>query len=997
MSRVLLPVILAFLGSCPLLAGPTNPILYVTQIPIPDEINSRTASQVRMSSISPMQNPLGDTLESGRGGALMLRMPDGSIRNLTLEAGFGTANATGNVSNFQGANSIAVQRPFVNWDGTRAVFSMVVGAPANASDTTTFYWQLYEVTNLAQVVTGAPATIVKVPGQPANYNNLHACYGTDGRIIFSSDRPRGGLTQLYPQRDEYLLHPINTGLWSIDPTAPGGDLKHLIHAPSGCYRPFVDSSGRLIFLQWDHLSRDPEAVTDKPPIAANGDTWPQTNNGTGNFASEAANAAFTTGTNDNYPEPRNFDHTSLLGTNLNGNSFNLFFPWQANEDGSGHEIIIHAGRHDFLTNFLPSFTDDTNLVTFNATSRLHPNFVDQLLHISESPVSHGTFYSVDGPDFGTHGAGQIVTFNAPAGGNADSLGITYVTPEHGIVPNSPPVTLANIYRTPELLSNGALVASHTQANQADHNTGTPTSPASLYNFRLVSLSIQGGTMLPDAPALTNNGSVDGSTAVNLSYFANGQLVTYSGSVKLWELDPTEIVARTKPSTVTSSVAGLEQQVFNEEGVDIPTFKNYLRTRNQALVVNRNSTMRDRADRQQPFNLKVAWSATQTIGAAGKIYDIGWLQVMQADGLRGLTMGGANPIPGRRILPVPLHDTISENPPAAGAPSGAVKLGDDGSFAVVLPANRAVTWNLLDGPGTKSQVKERYWVSFAPGEIRTCAVCHGINTKNQANVDGLPQNKSQALRSLLQFWKGNNPPGSMQHSSSTIVSRKDSGSATLSVTRTGGSVGPVSVNYATANGTAVAGTDYAATSGTLTWLDGDTTAKTITIPLLNNPTIAASKNFTVALSGAINGSIGATATATLTLQEPPFQAWLFLNFGANANVPAIAGDAADPDGDGLANLLEYALNGNPTAASSTPLPMVATEIVGGTKFLTITYTHDVTRTDVSYHSQVSNDLSAGVWNDVSDAPIGQTGNLETRKASVPFTGAKEFLHVKVSRP
>jgi hypothetical protein len=500
MRRILIPGIVALLGCYSLLAGnPTNPILYVTQIPLPDEINSRTVSQVRMSSVSPMQNPLGDTLVAGRGGALMLRMPDSSIRNLTLEAGFGTANASGDVSNFQGASSIAVQRPFVNWDGTRAVFSMVVGAPANANDTTTFFWQLYEVTNLAQVVTGAPATVVKVPAQPATYNNLHACYGTDGRIIFSSDRPRGGLTQLYPQRDEYLLHPINSGLWSIDPTAPGGDLKHLIHGPSGCFRPFVDSFGRLIFLQWDHLSRDPEAVTDKPPISANGDTWVQTNNGTGNFSSEAANATFTIGTNDNYPEPRNFDHTSLLGTNLTGNAFNQFFPWQANEDGSGHEIIIHAGRHEFLRAFSRSFTDDANLVDFNATNPPGRNFVDQLLHISESPVSHGVFYSVDGPDFATHGAGQILSFNAPSGGNADLTTITYVTPKPPVLPTAPNSPLANpvdIYRTPESLSDGNLVASHTQANQTDHNTGTSTSPVSLYNFRLKSLKSQSEQWFP---------------------------------------------------------------------------------------------------------------------------------------------------------------------------------------------------------------------------------------------------------------------------------------------------------------------------------------------------------------------------------------------------------------------------------------------------------------------------------------------------------------------
>src|SRR5205823_3281156 len=127
---------------------------------------------------------------------------------------------------------------------------------------------------------------------------------------------------------------------------------------------------------------------------------------------------------------------------------------------------------------------------------------------------------------------------------------------------------------------------------------------------------------------------------------------------------------------------------------------------------------------------VSWSATQTLSssylAGQKVYDIGWLQVLQADALRGFTMGGATPVAGRRVLAMPLHDTYAANPPTAGAPAGAVKLGNDGSFAVIVPANRAVTWDLLDGTGTVSQIKERYWVNFAPGEIRTCAVCHGIN-------------------------------------------------------------------------------------------------------------------------------------------------------------------------------------------------------------------------------------------------------------------------------
>src|SRR5262249_19665174 len=90
-----------------------------------------------------------------------------------------------------------------------------------------------------------------------------------------------------------------------------------------------------------------------------------------------------------------------------------------------------------------------------------------------------------------------------------------------------------------------------------------------------------------------------------------------------------------------------------------------------------------------------------------------------------------------------------------APPGAVKLGDDGSFAAFVPARRALTWHLL-GTNASSVVKERYWVTFAPGEIRTCKNCHGINTIDQAG-HGPPANKPQALRDLLRYWKAQTTP------------------------------------------------------------------------------------------------------------------------------------------------------------------------------------------------------------------------------------------------
>ncbi|MEP6664694.1 MAG: hypothetical protein ABJC04_13640, partial [Verrucomicrobiota bacterium] len=164
-----------------------------------------------------------------------------------------------------------------------------------------------------------------------------------------------------------------------------------------------------------------------------------------------------------------------------------------------------------------------------------------------------------------------------------------------------------------------------------------------------------------------------------------------------------------------------------------------------------------ADKQQPYNLKVAWptSTTKTTNTSGKIYDIGYLQLLQADQIRGLTYGGGTPIPGRRVLAQPLHDPVADNLPTTNAPVGSIKIGDDGSVAAFIPARRAMTWHLTDTNGA-SVVKERYWVTFQPGEIRTCTSCHGLNSKDQANQN-FPTNPPMALRDLLRYWKTENIP------------------------------------------------------------------------------------------------------------------------------------------------------------------------------------------------------------------------------------------------
>jgi hypothetical protein len=96
-------------------------------------------------------------------------------------------------------------------------------------------------------------------------------------------------------------------------------------------------------------------------------------------------------------------------------------------------------------------------------------------------------------------------------------------------------------------------------------------------------------------------------------------------------------------------------------------------------------------------------------------------------------------------------------------------------------------------------------------------------------------------------------GSLSLSASSYAVAQNAGSMTVTVDRTGGSSGAINVEYATANGTAVAGTDYTAASGTLQWTDGDTASKTFSVPVSNATPFAGSKSFTIALSGPGGGA------------------------------------------------------------------------------------------------------------------------------------------------
>lgn len=718
-----LTFLLPFLAAAapgPAPAATPYPILFVTQVPWPYDFTTVNST---------FGNHLGDPDAAPRGGDLWIRYPDGTLKNLTQSAGLGTTG-------FQGADGIAVREPSVHWSGTKALFSMLVGSPTQQYQQGEWYWQIHEVSGLGPADT---PVIRRVEGQPADFNNVSPVYGSDDRILFTSDRPRSGERHLWPQLDEYEEAATVTGIWALDPAT--GSITLLNHSPSGAFSPSVDSFGRVVFTRWDHLQRDQQADAD----ATGGGTY-----GTFDYADETAGAARLDQRVEVFPEPRSSRTDLLAGTNLRGHSLNHFFPWQVNEDGTEEETLVHVGRHELHSYFDRVFDDDPNLVEFIAAGgRTNPNPILNMFQVREDPLVPGRYVGVDAPEFATHAAGQVIALAAPPSLPADGLSVSYLTHRDtfGATPDgqSPSPNHSGHYRNPLPLSDGTLIAAHAAETRADANTGARANPGSRYAFRLKALVPSGGTLVAGAPLTAG-------ISKTVSFWDPDVLVSFSGT--LWELDPVEVRPRPRPARRVPALAPQEAGAFAAEGVDVPAFSRWLRGHDLALIVSRNVTTRDQADRQQPFNLKVAGSSTQTVGATGKLYEVAHQQLFQADQLRGLG-GTASPRPGRRVLARPQHDGTAFNPPNPSGPASSVKVAADGSTAALVPAHRAVSWMLTDAAGT-GVVRERYWLTFQPGEIRLCTSCHGLNSKDQAG-QGVPANEPQALRALLTHWKATAAP------------------------------------------------------------------------------------------------------------------------------------------------------------------------------------------------------------------------------------------------
>jgi M6 family metalloprotease-like protein len=144
----------------------------------------------------------------------------------------------------------------------------------------------------------------------------------------------------------------------------------------------------------------------------------------------------------------------------------------------------------------------------------------------------------------------------------------------------------------------------------------------------------------------------------------------------------------------------------------------------------------------------------------------------------------------------------------------------------------------------------------------------------------------------------------------------------------------------------------------------------------------------------NVSVTGTSTAS------PYELWKTDVFGGDAGNEAISGDEADPDGDGIANALEYAMGLDPMVFDTEGLPFGG--VTAG--YLTLSFRMDKDAYDagVVYEVEASTNLVEGFWTtvDVSEQSLADSNTWwqAIYQHDVPVTLApRRFLRLKVTLP
>ena len=182
-------------------------------------------------------------------------------------------------------------------------------------------------------------------------------------------------------------------------------------------------------------------------------------------------------------------------------------------------------------------------------------------------------------------------------------------------------------------------------------------------------------------------------------------------------------------------------------------------------------------------------------------------------------------------------------------------------------------------------------------------------------------------------------GILAFSSATYDTNEEAGAVRITVSRSIGNEGAVSIDVGTSSGTAHAGADYTTSSGTLSWADGEIGDKTLDIPILQDALNEGKELFALTLSNPV-GSPGlglADATVAIASSDGQGPGTYFDQDGdkytikLNGKTGSLLYFRTDPDGDGKGPIEAIELSGT----LPDPLKPKASLVIAVTKSKTTT--------------------------------------------------------------
>lgn len=348
-----------------------------------------------------------------------------------------------------------------------------------------------------------------------------------------------------------------------------------------------------------------------------------------------------------------------------------------------------------------------------------------------------------------------------------------------------------------------------------------------------------------------------------------------------------------------------------------------------------------------------------------------------------------------------------------------------TFLATVVAER-VTGNFYEDVTGLSGATYNYWVQpmNASGELPAAAVAVGrygpaidppsITTPPAAQTVSVGASATFSVAVVgtapfsFQWRKGSSDIPSATSATYSIpsVTRADAGDYTVVVRNAAGSVtsavATLTVNLLSQTITFAPLEDRAFTATPVTLSAMATSGLPVAFAVISGPALLEGNSLTLTGAGVV--TIRATQAGNDTYAAAPaversftagatLSAWQLAQFSAEeiAN-PAISGPNADPDGDGLSNLLEYALGLSPRAGSTDPVVVSATDTEWG-----YTFTRPADRADLTYTVECSTNLTTWSSDNVTLTRVSTVDGIETWRATTPRTaGTNCFLRLRVTR-